>query len=98
MKDKFLPDDINSKTLDELKYQANKIIEKLESEKNLDELAEDYKKLIKFVKDRPGHDFRYALNSAKLKKDLKWKPSTSINVGLEKTFNWYLLNRKSKTV
>ena len=47
MKDKILPDDINSKTLDELKYQANKIIEKLESEKNLDELAEDYKRLIK---------------------------------------------------
>ena len=47
MKDKILPDDINSKTLDELKYQANKIIEKLESEKNLEELAEDYKRLIK---------------------------------------------------
>ena len=47
MKDKILPDDINSNTLDELKYQANKIIEKLESEKNLDELAEDYKRLIK---------------------------------------------------
>ena len=47
MKDKILPDDINSKTLDELKYQANKIIEKLESEKNLEELTEDYKRLIK---------------------------------------------------
>ena len=47
MKDKILPDDINFKTLDELKYQANKIIEKLESEKNLEELAEDYKRLIK---------------------------------------------------
>jgi dTDP-glucose 4,6-dehydratase len=48
---------------------------------------------VNFIKDRPGHDFRYALNSAKLKKDLKWKPSTSINVGLEKTFNWYLENQ-----
>ena len=47
MKDKILPDDINSRTLDELKYLANKIIEKLENEKNLDELAEDYKRLIK---------------------------------------------------
>ena len=47
MKDKILPDDINSRTLDELKYIANKIIEKLEREKNLDELTEDYKKLIK---------------------------------------------------
>ena len=48
---------------------------------------------VNFIKDRPGHDFRYALNSAKLKKDLKWKPSTSINAGLEKTFNWYLENQ-----
>ena len=47
MKDKILPDDINSRTLDELKYIANKIIEKLEREKNLDKLTEDYKKLIK---------------------------------------------------
>ena len=47
MKDKILPDDINTRTLDELKYIANKIIEKLEREKNLDELTEDYKKLIK---------------------------------------------------
>ena len=47
---------------------------------------------IKFVKDRPGHDIRYALNSKKLINDLKWKPKTKILDGLEKTFNWYFKN------
>ena len=47
---------------------------------------------IKFVKDRPGHDIRYALNSNKLIKNLKWKPKVNINNGLNKTFDWYLNN------
>ena len=49
---------------------------------------------INFVKDRPGHDIRYALNSNKIKKNLKWKPITNISKGLEKTFMWYLNNNK----
>ena len=49
---------------------------------------------IKFVKDRPGHDLRYALNSSKLKGELKWKPKTGIKEGLVKTFIWYLNNKK----
>lgn len=48
---------------------------------------------IKFVKDRPGHDKRYALNSNKIIKDLSWKSLSKINVGLEKTFLWYLNNQ-----
>ena len=44
---------------------------------------------IKFVKDRPGHDFRYALDSKKIKKDLKWKPKKRFGVGLKETFIWY---------
>ena len=47
---------------------------------------------IKFVKDRPGHDFRYALNSNKIRKNLKWYPATKISDGLEKTLSWYLKN------
>ena len=47
---------------------------------------------IKFVKDRPGHDLRYALDSSKIIKNLKWKPKVSVLQGLEKTFNWYLEN------
>tara|TARA_Y200000002_G_scaffold101310_1_gene82166 strand:+ start:935 stop:1954 length:1020 start_codon:yes stop_codon:yes gene_type:complete len=49
---------------------------------------------ILFVKDRPGHDIRYALNSNKLKKELKWKPKTSFDRGLKHTFDWYLNNLK----
>ena len=53
----------------------------------------DKKTKIKFVKDRPGHDFRYALKSNKIKKKLKWKIKTNIDKGLFKTFNWYLTNK-----
>ena len=49
---------------------------------------------IKYVKDRPGHDIRYALNSGKLIKDLKWKPKININEGLKMTFDWYLKNQE----
>ena len=49
---------------------------------------------IKFVKDRPGHDFRYSLNSTKIRKKLKWKSRTSLINGLNSTVDWYLKNRK----
>jgi len=49
---------------------------------------------IKFVKDRPGHDLRYALNSKKIYKELKWKNKINLNKGLHDTFNWYLNNKK----
>ena len=48
---------------------------------------------IKFVKDRPGHDIRYALNSNKIINELNWKPKTNFEEGLIKTFNWYLNNQ-----
>ena len=47
---------------------------------------------IKFIKDRPGHDVRYALNSNKLINNIKWKPKINILNGLKKTFDWYLKN------
>jgi len=47
---------------------------------------------IKFIKDRPGHDKRYAIDSKKILKQLKWKTKVSFEKGLEKTFLWYLLN------
>ena len=49
---------------------------------------------IKFVKDRPGHDFRYSLNSKKIYKDIKWKSKTSLIKGLNLTIDWYLDNRR----
>jgi len=47
---------------------------------------------IKFVKDRPGHDVRYALNSKKIIKEIKWKPKINLNNGMNLTFKWYLNN------
>ncbi len=52
------------------------------------------KSKIKFVKDRPGHDFRYALNINKMVKKLKWKPKIHFEEGLRQTILWYLNNKK----
>ena len=48
---------------------------------------------IKFVKDRPGHDFRYALNSSRIKRELKWKPQKKFQEGLSDTYDWYSKNK-----
>ena len=48
---------------------------------------------INFVKDRPGHDVRYALNSNKIKKKLKWRPKTNFSKGIQLTINWYFENK-----
>ncbi|MDC0517507.1 dTDP-glucose 4,6-dehydratase [Candidatus Pelagibacter sp.] len=48
---------------------------------------------ILFVKDRPGHDVRYALNSSKIKLKLGWKPKTNFRQGIKLTFDWYLKNK-----
>ena len=56
--------------------------------------GENSKNLIKFVKDRPGHDFRYSINYDKLKNELKWKPKVSLQKGLYNTVKWYLQSYK----
>ena len=48
---------------------------------------------IEFVKDRPGHDIRYALNNNKIKKNLKWRPKVNFEKGIKLTFDWYLKNK-----
>ncbi len=78
---------------------SNKNVINLEICKNLIQITKSKMKLgknvkIKFVKDRPGHDTRYALNSNKLTKELNWKPKTSFKEGLSKTVNWYMNNLK----
>jgi dTDP-glucose 4,6-dehydratase len=52
------------------------------------------KKLITFVTDRAGHDFRYAIDSTKLKQELGWEPSLQFEEGIEKTVTWYLKNNQ----
>ncbi len=52
----------------------------------------NYRKQITFVKDRPGHDFRYAIDNSLISRDLQWKPNVSFRDGLNLTINWYLKN------
>ena len=52
----------------------------------------DYIDLIEFVNDRPGHDFRYAINYSKIKNELNWEPEVSFDIGIAKTIEWYLDN------
>ena len=79
---------------------SNQNIENLEIAKKLLKISKNKllkpnkKSKIKFVKDRPGHDFRYALNSKKILKKLNWKAKISLDVGLSQTFDWYNNNRK----
>ena len=51
-------------------------------------------KLISFVKDRAGHDFRYAIDNSKLSSELGWKPTETFESGLSKTIDWYLNNEQ----
>ena len=78
---------------------SNKNVINLDISKKLIKIAKSKIKLgknvkIEFVKDRPGHDVRYALNSRKIIKKLKWKPKINLNSGLKQTFEWYLNNIK----
>jgi len=54
--------------------------------------GKSYSELITFVKDRPGHDFRYAINAKKIQNELGWYPSESFETGIKKTIEWYLGN------
>jgi dTDP-glucose 4,6-dehydratase len=52
-----------------------------------------YESQITFVKDRPGHDRRYAIDATKLEKELEWRPQESFETGIRKTVEWYLSNQ-----
>jgi dTDP-glucose 4,6-dehydratase len=61
-------------------------------DKKLGRATGSSEKLITYVKDRPGHDKRYAIDASKINSELGWKPSVTFNEGLEKTVDWYLKN------
>lgn len=67
------------KILDELKPQAN---------------GQAYESLITFVKDRPGHDLRYAIDATKIQNELGWSPTETFETGIRKTVEWYLNNQE----
>lgn len=62
--------------------------EKLNREKGSSE------QLITFVKDRPGHDLRYAIDASKINKELGWSPTVTFEEGLSNTIDWYLNNEE----
>ncbi|MGB5783361.1 MAG: dTDP-glucose 4,6-dehydratase [Eudoraea sp.] len=70
-----------------------KLLCKLMDQK-LDRVAGSSAKLITYVKDRPGHDLRYAIDASKINKELGWRPSVTFEEGLELTIDWYLENQE----
>lgn len=68
-------------------YIANTICELLDE---LKPKEQSYKEQISFVTDRPGHDFRYAIDASKIEKELNWKADENFETGIKKTINWYL--------
>ena len=66
------------------------VLDKIKPRKN----GKSYKRLVTYVKDRPGHDFRYAIDASKIKKKLGWSPKEDFDSGIKKTINWYLENEK----
>ncbi len=74
------------KNIDLVKLLCKLMDEKLGNEQSSSE------KLITYIKDRPGHDRRYAIDASKINKELGWKPSVTFEEGLSKTIDWYLEN------
>ena len=76
------------KNIDLVKELCQQMDEKLDNEAGTSE------NLITFVKDRPGHDLRYAIDATKINKELGWEPSVTFPQGLSKTIDWYLNNKE----
>lgn len=76
------------KNIDLVKVLCKKMDEKLGRDQGTSE------KLITYVKDRPGHDLRYAIDASKINKELGWSPTVTFEEGLSKTINWYLSNEE----
>ena len=63
-------------------------------DKKLENPVGTSEKLITYVKDRPGHDLRYAIDASKINKELGWKPTVTFEEGLSVTIDWYLKNKE----
>ncbi len=76
------------KNIDLVKVLCDQMDEKLNRKKG------ESQELITYVKDRPGHDLRYAIDASKINKELGWKPSVTFEEGLSETIDWYLNNEE----
>ena len=80
----------NEKTNLEVVHEICTILDRLKPRKS----SSSYSDLITFIEDRPGHDFRYAIDASKIIDELDWTPSETFSTGLEKTIKWYIKNER----
>jgi len=83
---------LNGKSGESYNISANNEVDNLTIVKKILEILDKPQDLIKAVEDRPGHDFRYSLNSSKVRNELNWSENTNFDEGLKKTIDWYLSN------
>ena len=83
---------LNGKSGESYNISANNEVDNLTIVKKILEILGKPQDLIKAVEDRPGHDFRYSLNSSKVRSELNWSENTNFDEGLKKTIDWYLSN------
>lgn len=82
----------NEKTNIEVVLTICSLLEELAPKKRTG--VDTYDSLITFVKDRPGHDVRYAIDATKIKQELNWTPEETFESGIRKTVEWYIINQK----
>ena len=84
----------NGKSGESYNISASNEINNITIVKKILSLMNKSEDLIEFVEDRPGHDFRYSMDSQKIKKELNWQTKVNFEEGIKKTVNWYLSNRE----
>jgi len=84
----------NGKSGESYNISASNEIDNITIVKKILSLMNKSEDLIEFVEDRPGHDFRYSMDSHKIKKELKWETKINFEEGIKKTVDWYLSNRE----
>ena len=82
---------LNEKANIEIVYTLCDILDELRPA-SMKSKINNYRELITYVKDRPGHDRRYAINATKIEKELNWRPAETFESGIRKTVEWYLKN------
>ncbi len=85
---------LRGKSGESYNISANNEVDNLTIVKKILEILDKPQDLIKSVEDRPGHDFRYSLDSSKVRSELNWSENTNFDDGLKKTVDWYLSNPK----
>jgi dTDP-glucose 4,6-dehydratase len=84
----------NGKSGESYNISASNEIDNITIVKKILSLMNKSEDLIEFVEDRPGHDFRYSMDSQKIKKELNWQTKVNFEEGIKKTVDWYLSNRE----